>query len=221
MVDELWNNMIPFNLNRSQLSGHLVLVALCLFTLPGKALVGEGWVLPGSLPTIEEIEGETKHAVGFIAGAASFVSGDSIGYDFTLLDAHFGRVRPNPVGENTGWEGQWMVAGEATVGDDTSPGAASAVSVTPVVRYLFGYPASVAPFLETAFGVTWTDIAEPERGDEFQINSQARGGLYWFSQPDVAVTLQYRFVQHSTAGMKGPNGAVNIHTALIGMSYFF
>lgn len=209
---------------RSWRTVFIVLGGICAGGLPAggasaeeKTGSGEEWT-----PLVLE-DKEARHTLGFSAGGGlgSFIFGGTIKHDFLFLNFHYGRILPDVIGEGSWWEGRWMLLGEATAGRETHPDDAWAASLTPVARYLFGHPDSVVPFLEAGFGLTWTDIGEPDLGGDLQFNSQVGAGFYWFAEEDLALMFQYRFIHYSNAGLKRPNGGVNIHAAMIGISYFF
>lgn len=198
-------------------------ISLC--ALPAiRAATDEGVGAGGEwIPLAAGDDKEARHTLGFSAGGGlgSFIFGGTVKHDFVFLNFHYGLILPDVIGEGSWWEGRWMMLGEATAGQETHPEDAWAASLTPVVRYLFGHPASVVPFLEAGIGLTWTEIGEPDLGGELQFNSQGGAGFYWFAEEDLAFTIQYRFIHYSNAGLRRPNGGVNIHAGMIGISYFF
>lgn len=204
---------------RGLFSYRLIAAALLLWGfLPPPAAAGEE-----ESAVVSHKETALRKTFGFNAGAGfgSRIFGGQIKHDFSFLNLEYGRIVGSPSGEDRWWEGRWLIMAEATLGRELHPGDSWVVSLAPVVRYLFGYPATVVPFVELGLGLTWTDIREPDLGGDFQFNSQGGAGVYLFDRPQLAYTLQYRFVHYSNAGIRRPNGGVNIHAVLIGVSYFF
>lgn len=202
----------------------IVMGGICLCGFPATPAAADEEIGTAEEWTPRAVEDkESRHTLGFSAGGGlgSFIFGGTIKHDFVFLNFHYGRILPDVIGEGSWWEGRWMMLGEATAGRETHPDDAWVASLTPMVRYLFGHPATVVPFLEAGIGLSWTDIGEPDLGGDLQFNNQGGAGLYWFAEDDLAFTLQYRFIHYSNAGLRRPNGGVNIHAAMIGISYFF
>lgn len=155
------------------------------------------------------------------AGFGSFIFGGQIKHDFWFVNAHYGRIVTERIGEGSGWAGRWMFLGEVTVGREFHPDRAWAMSLTPMARYLFESSERWVPYVEAGFGLAWTDIGEPDLGGDQQFSTLAGAGVYWFVRSDIAYTFQYRFVHYSNAGLRTPNQGVNVHAGLVGVSYFF
>jgi len=58
-------------------------------------------------------------------------------------------------------------------------------------------------------------------GGTFQFNLQTGPGLHWFVEKNLAITMQYRFLHISSAGMELPNNGVNTSAFYVGMSWLF
>jgi opacity protein-like surface antigen len=93
--------------------------------------------------------------------------------------------------------------------------------VTPLLRYNFATGSGWMPFVDFGAGVTYTDIGRPNLSTRFQFNDQAGLGAHCFLRQDVAVTVQYRFVHLSNAGMKEPNLGVDAHVFSVGVTRLF
>lgn len=153
-------------------------------------------------------------------GFGSFIFGGQEKHDIAFLNIAYGRAIGGRMGAGA-LRGRWQWIGEVSFGHEIDPGNAWLVSLTPLVRYRFETWETVQPFLEGGYGITWTDLGEPDLGGDWQFNGVIGGGLSWYIRPDVAWTFQYRFIHYSNAGLRDPNSGVNLHTALTGVSYFF
>ncbi len=200
----------------SNLSSSLLLRLRLGITLLGAITVSGAADLCGE-------EAVPDQTFGVQSGAAfgSFIFGGAMKHDFAFVTGHYGWVLDAKPGEGSWLDGRWLFLAEATIGREFHPGKAWAVSLTPVVRYLFGYPGKFVPFFEAGFGLTWTDLGRPDLGSDLQFNSQGGAGFYWFFQKDFALSIQYRFIHYSNAGIRKPNGGVNLHGGLIGISWFY
>lgn len=158
-------------------------------------------------------------AVG--VGLGHSILGSSSGHDFALSKFHMGRPLTEVVGTNHWYRGAVEFLGEVTVGAQFNPRTAYLVAFTPVVRYELATGTRLTPFVDAGAGIGATDIGSPDLSSTFQFNLQAGWGLRWRWSRRTAVTLQYRFLHVSNAGLRRPNLGVNSSVLYVGISRFF
>lgn len=203
-------------------------VAVCAVLSLGP--VGGSRAAAQNAPPVSSVEANVDADYGRGANMIGFTGGLGFGtlgfggkskHDLWFFNAHYGRVVADSTGEDHFWTGRWMVLGEVSVGRELNNDRNWTVSFSPLIRFFFDSPGRWVPFLEAGYGVTWTDIGEPDLGGEFQFKGQAGAGLHWFVYADFAFSFQYRFIHYSNAGLNRPNQGVNVHSGLVGLSYFF
>jgi len=88
-------------------------------------------------------------------------------------------------------------------------------------RYNFAVGHRLVPFVDLGGGVAATDIRNGDLSTTFEFNLQGGLGAHWFVRDNMALTLQYRFIHLSNAGIKYPNLGANTSTFLAGMTWWF
>ena len=85
---------------------------------------------------------------------------------------------------------------------------------------------SFVPYFEAGEGVLWTTLRYISLGGKFQFASHVGTGVHLFWQPDLAVSLGYRFRHISNAGLQGSgdeddlNHGLNQHFLILGITRF-
>jgi len=162
---------------------------------------------------------EADFSVGASVGAHIFGGAET--HDFALAKVLVGRVISDELASDRWYRGHWELLGEAFGGGQFKPGEAYVAGLTPGLRYDFVTGSRWVPFFDAGAGVTATDIGHPDLGGTFQFNLQTGPGVHWFVARNVAVTLQYRYLHISCAGLELPNNGVNTSVFYLGMSWFF
>ena len=116
--------------------------------------------------------------------------------------------------------GNWELLGEIFGGSQVHPRYRYFVGFTPLIRYTFA-PRPWAPFLNAGAGVSATDIQAPDLNKAFQFNLQAGGGVHYFLREKTALTLEYRWLHFSNAGMTEGNLGTNTQMLLLGLNWFY
>jgi opacity protein-like surface antigen len=165
----------------------------------------------------------TNWNIGFTFGAGFGVKALGSAQAHGLADAsvHVGKLLASD--SPTQWPPlrHLELAGELWTGAQYHPDTAYVAGFTPVLRYHFLRGARLSPFADAGAGLTATDIGHPDLSTTFEFNLQAGGGIQWFLQDNVALTLQARYVHLSNAGMDSPNDGVNTFVFSGGLSWFF
>ncbi len=174
---------------------------------------------------------ESRVGHGFQRGARHF--GISVGggpglqafgtdeqHDFVLANVNAGWIVTEVYAPGTLLRGNLEFRGEIFGGQQLEP-ARYVVGLTPTLRYHFVTGTRVIPFLQGGAGVSATDIKRPDLSTLFQFNLNAGAGLHVFVSENVSLSAEYRFFHLSNAGIREPNGGVNAHIFLAGVSHWF
>jgi opacity protein-like surface antigen len=165
-------------------------------------------------------KGTTLSGARVGAGFGTDRFGSQGAHDLVYLKIEYGRVLTDLWSADRWWAGQWTVAGELIAGHQYHPEAAGVAGAAPVVRYVFAGPGDWRPYLLGGMGFVWTDIDGRDLTGKFQFSPNGGAGCYWFVRPSVAVTAEYRFIHYSNGSMRSPNGGLNLHAALVGLTRF-
>jgi hypothetical protein len=166
-------------------------------------------------------KGATEVGISGGASLGSKIFGSTDAHDFALTKLFVGRVISDVVAGDSWYRGNWEVLGEAFGGEQFKPRNAQLAGLTPVLRYDFATGTKWVPFFDAGAGVTETDIGRPDLGRAFQFNLQTGPGVHWFVCKNLALTVQYRFLHLSSAGIEKPNHGVNTSVCYTGISWFF
>ena len=88
-------------------------------------------------------------------------------------------------------------------------------------RYSYPLTSKLYPYIEVGTGPYYTTLKTHEQSTQFNFDDQGGGGLTYFFRNDTAVNIGYRFRHVSNAGIKSPNGGIQCHEYLIGLSHYF
>ncbi len=181
---------------------------------PGSPAVGQD----GIEHAFSKGEMETGLAFGGAVGLKIF--GSTVYHDFVLGSIHLGRIMSDTKCADTWYEGNWELLAELFGGYQVNRGGAALVGLTPFVRYNFITHSRWIPFIEAGGGVSFTDISRPDLSTEFEFNLQACMGIEYFFRPNLAATLQARYLHISNANIESPDRGVNAAEFLLGLAWF-
>jgi opacity protein-like surface antigen len=133
----------------------------------------------------------------------------------------FGWMLSDPVATDRWYRGNWEMLADIFGGAQFHPDTAYVVGGGPELRYNFLTGTRWVPFFSAGAGITATDIRNGDLSTTFEFNLHAGPGLHVFLKENVALTLQYRFIHLSNAGMDVPNLGVNSSNFVVGLSCFF
>ncbi len=157
-------------------------------------------------------------AAGVALGTQFFSNQEA--HDLAMVQLYFGQVTSGEWAPEQWYGGNWTISGELDLGYQYRGGSAAVAGAAIISRYVFTAEGDWFPYLLAGVGANWTDMGEPDLGGNFQFSPQGGGGVYWFFRPDIAATLEYRFVHYSNGGLRSPNSGVNVNTFLVGISFF-
>jgi lipid A 3-O-deacylase len=149
------------------------------------------------------------------------VFGGKLEHDLALAGVDVGYVLSDVVGQSHWYRGNWEFRTALFGGAQYRPQSAYVAGLTPFLRYDFATGTRWVPFVDAGAGATATDIGHPDLNGTFQFNLQAGGGAHLFLSRRTALTLEYRLLHISNAGMSLPNDSLNTHLVALGVTWFF
>ena len=164
----------------------------------------------------------TFQAGGMVgAGFGSRVLGTWLTHDLAQASVNFGWVFTNVVAPDKWYRGNPELLVELFGGAQFRPNDRYFVGLTPMIRYNFATGSRWVPFVEGGVGLSATNIDDVDLTGTFQFNVQVGTGIHYFLSDRTALTLQYRWLHFSNAGMHDPNHGTNTQMFLVGASWFF
>lgn len=159
--------------------------------------------------------------VGIAAGFGMRVITSRGTHDWVMGNLEYGCMFTELVGADHWYRGNWEILAQVFGGVQFYPDTAYVVGGGPIIRYNFATGRRLVPFLDLGGGAAATDIRNGDLSTTFEFNLQGGAGAHWFIRDNLALTLQYRFIHLSNAGIKFPNLGVNTSTFFGGVSWFF
>lgn len=156
---------------------------------------------------------------GYAMGGKFF--GTSATHNFVLGDLHAGWVLSDVVMDNTFLRGNWEFLTHFFGGKQINKRNANLVALNPAICYDFATGTRLVPFIEGAAGVMYTDIRKPDLGSDFQFNEFAGVGTHYFLTEHFSMSVEFRYMHISNAGISSPNRGVNTIPILVGLNYFW
>jgi len=198
---------------------------------PGPGADSKAGEAPSAGPAAEGIwQGAVGEGFGRAAQSLSVEAGASGGleifgsrqrHDMALMSLSYGHMLSQVKGRGHWYRGNWELRAELFGGAQFSPANEYLVGLTPHLRYDFATGTRWVPFVDLGAGVSLTGIRGPDLSSIFEFNLQAGGGVHWFLQDNLALTLEVRLLHLSDAEMTSPNLGVNGVLGAVGVSRFF
>jgi len=142
-------------------------------------------------------------------------------HDWVLGFVEYGRVLSEVVAKDQWYRGNWELIGDVFGGFQFSPDHAYVAGAAPLLRYNIATGTRWVPFVEAGAGVTSTDIRDGDLSTKFEFNLQAGLGVHYFLKDNWSLTMQWRLIHLSNAGLSSPNLGVNSSTLMLGSSWLF
>lgn len=158
-------------------------------------------------------------ALGANYGIAAFGSREE--HHLAIASLTYGHMLGQVIGEGHWYRGNPEFRLEAFTGAQFSPSVEWFVGLTPHIRYNFATGTRWIPFFDVGAGVTATGIGPPDLSGTFEFNLQAGGGVHYFLENNLAITLDVHYTHWSCAGIHKPNNGLNGVTGMLGMTFFF
>jgi len=77
------------------------------------------------------------------------------------------------------------------------------------------------PYLKGGVGMIYMTQHTLEQSTQFNFIPNGGGGLHYFFKKDTALTIEYRFRHLSNSSIKQPNGGIDTHLGLFGITHLF
>jgi opacity protein-like surface antigen len=198
----------------------LVLPALALTLLLGAGPAGEDSPVP---PEQRSWIGKGTRTAGFWLGPAfgTRAINSSQQHDLHLAGVSYGRVLGGLRAPRRWYRGYLEIVGEFYGGRQHEPSDASLAGFTVLVRRDFAAGPRWLPFVQAGAGLTWADIRDGDLSTDLELGLQVGGGACLRVGRGLALTLQYRWVHLSNAGLDSPNLGVDAHLLAAGLTWFF
>jgi opacity protein-like surface antigen len=142
-------------------------------------------------------------------------------HNLALLSVTYGRMIGNVKGEGKWYRGNWEHVMELFGGAEVNVKNRGIVGLTTHVRYNFATGTRFIPYADIGFGVTLTEIREPDLGDAFQFNEQGNIGANYFVQDNMSINFFIQWLHISSGGLSEPNKSVNPVGCYLGVNWFF
>ncbi|HSU56859.1 MAG TPA: acyloxyacyl hydrolase [Candidatus Dormibacteraeota bacterium] len=152
-------------------------------------------------------------------GLAAF--GSVQAHHLALLSFSYGHMLGGVAGGDHWFRGNFELRGELFTGAQFAPDSEWLVGLTPHLRYDFATGTRIVPFLDAGAGVTATGIGHPDLSNTFEFNLQGGGGMHWFLNDKLALTVEVKYLHFSCAGLSSPNNGLNGVMGLLGLTWIF
>ena len=166
-------------------------------------------------------KGSRELAITIGGGPGMAILGSTSPHDLSIAAIRYGRTISDVYADDTYREGHWDFAAELFGGAQFSPQVRYVTGVLPMFRYNFTRWEPLVPFFDAGAGVTLTDIEGPDLSGIFQFHEQVGVGAHYLFAERTAITVQYRFMHISNAGIRLPNLGVNANIFSAGITWFF
>lgn len=164
----------------------------------------------------------TEHSgYGFGFGFGTHALGSKRHHDLALSAVRLGWMLTGPGAGDRSFRGNLELLGELWGGAQLRPRRRSVFGFTPLLRYNFATGGRWVPFVDAGGGGAYTNISAPDLSNGFQFNIQIGAGAHYFLRETSALTLQYRWLHLSNAGLNVPNSGLNSHLVFAGLEQFF
>jgi opacity protein-like surface antigen len=141
-------------------------------------------------------------------------------HDLAMASTGLGWVFTEPVARDTWWQGNWELTGDLFGGGQFEPSTRHFLGASGGIRYDFATGTLCVPVLGGAVGISETDIGRPDLSTRFEFNVQPGFGVHCFLTESMALTVEYRWLHFSNAGIKQPNQGTNTQMFLLGLAWF-
>lgn len=191
----------------------LIGVALLLATFPGTVKAGE------ILGPAQQAERRWITEAGFISGYGRG-SVDEGSYKTLLMIAHFGADINRFIPALRNHRGVFSFFLEPQVNPALQQ---SDIEFGLGMGFQYTYPLteSISPYFLLLTGPHYISVNTTTQANGFNFSTAAGAGFYLLLTRNIALNCGYRYRHMSNADLKLPNGGINSHIGLLGVSFFF
>jgi hypothetical protein len=90
-----------------------------------------------------------------------------------------------------------------------------------LLKYAYPLSRRFYPYIEAGAGIIYITQHTREQATQYNFIPQAGGGLIYFLEENLALTLGYRYRHLSNASIKQPNRGIELRLYLLGLSLFY
>ena len=144
-----------------------------------------------------------------------------LAHDLALASVNLGWVFTGVMASDKWYRGNLELLVELFGGGQFKPNGRYFVGLTPLLRYNLATGSRWVLFVDGGAGVSCTNIDGPDLNGNFQFNVQVGAGTHYFLSDRTALTVQYRWLHFSNAGIERPNHGTNTQMFHVGLSWFF
>jgi len=204
-------------------------ILMILVLLPAWGRSGEPELEPSPTTKIIWMDGigsgfrkGVVQAAGMVgAGFSTKVFRTEQNHDLASASVNLGWVITGVMASDKWYCGNLELLVELFAGGQFKPNDRYFVGPTALIRYNFATRSHWMPFVDAGAGVSATNIEGPDLTGTFQFNIQAGAGTHYFLSDRTALTVQYRWLHFSNAGIREPNHGTNTQMFHVGISWFF
>jgi hypothetical protein len=157
----------------------------------------------------------------FSGGYGLKAFGSTEAHHLALAHLSYGHPISGLLGREHWYRGNWELRGELFGGIEFSPSDEWLIGLTPHLRYNLATGKRWSPFIDGGAGVTATSIGPPDLSNTFEFNVQGGGGLHYLLRPNLALTVEARYVHLSCARLSEPNLGLNSLLGVLGLTWLF
>ncbi len=191
----------------------LIGAVLLLATVPGTVKAGE------ILGSAQQAEHRWITEAGFITGYGRG-SIDEGGYKTLLLIAHIGADINRFIPALRHHRGVLSFFLEPQFNPVLTP-SESEFGLGVGLQYAYPLTEWISPYFLVVTGPHYISVDTTTQAEGFNFSSAAGIGLYISLTKNIALNCGYRYRHISNADLKLPNGGINSHIGLLGVSFFF
>ncbi len=90
-----------------------------------------------------------------------------------------------------------------------------------LLKYVHSVNSHFSPYIEGGTGLVYSTQDLETQSTRWNFLTQAGFGLHYFFREDRSLNIGYRFRHSSNAGIKEPNSGIDVHSLIIGFSFFY
>ena len=89
------------------------------------------------------------------------------------------------------------------------------------LKYAHPISSCISPYIEAGTGPLYTTQDLKSQATRWNFLSQCGVGVHYFFRDDASLNIGYRIGHFSNAGLEHPNSGVDVHSFLVGFSFYY